>query len=75
VDSGVRGEPHEYLTEGRRVRLKTGPLTGMQGILLRRKGQFPLVVSISLIRRAVALEVDMADVEAADVTRDGRFGP
>jgi transcription antitermination factor NusG len=65
--SGVRAEPHAYLTEGRRVRLKTGPLTGMQGILLRRKGHLRLVVSIGLIQRAVALEVDMADVEAADV--------
>ena len=67
ASSGVRAQPHAYLTEGRRVRLKTGPLTGMQGILLRRKGHFRLVVSIGLIQRAVALEVDRADVEAADV--------
>src|SRR6266851_8884853 len=33
---GVRAEPHPYLTAGRRVRIKAGPLTGLEGILLRR---------------------------------------
>src|SRR5882762_8013905 len=36
--SGVRAEPHPFLTGGRRVRIKAGPLEGREGILLRRKG-------------------------------------
>jgi transcription termination/antitermination protein NusG len=64
LDSGLRAEPHPYLTEGRRVRLKSGPLAGMTGILLRRKGNFRVVISIELIQRAVAVDVDATDLEA-----------
>jgi transcription antitermination factor NusG len=63
LSSGVRAEPHPYLTKGRRVRLKSGPLAGMQGILLRRRGNFRVVIAIDLIQRAVAVDADAADVE------------
>jgi len=65
LENGVRAGPHPYLNVGRRVRLKSGPLAGMQGILLQRKGRFRLVISIELIQRSVAVDVDVADVEAA----------
>jgi transcription antitermination factor NusG len=64
LDSGLRAEPHPYLTVGRRVRLKSGPLAGMQGLLLRRKGNFRVVISIELIQRSVAVDVDATDLEA-----------
>jgi len=64
LDGGLRAEPHPYLTVGRRVRLKNGPLAGMQGLLLRRKGNFRVVISIDLIQRSVAVDADVADVEA-----------
>jgi transcription antitermination factor NusG len=60
---GVRAEPHPYLKVGHRVRVKYGPLAGTQGILVRRKDKFRLVLSIDLIMRSVAVEVDEADVE------------
>jgi transcription antitermination factor NusG len=60
---GVRAEPHPYLSVGRRVRVKYGPLAGAQGILVRRKDKFRVVLSIDLIMRSVAVEVDEADVE------------
>lgn len=60
---GLCAEPHPYLTEGKWVRLKRGPLAGMQGILMRRKGRFRVVISIHLIRRAVAVDADSVDVE------------
>ncbi len=60
----LQAEPHPYLTVGRRVRLKSGPLVGMQGILLRRKGKFRVVISIELIQRALVVDTDSADVEA-----------
>jgi|SRR5579872_6021164 len=64
VSKGLRAEPHPILTAGRRVRVKNGPLAGTEGILLRRKGNSRLVISIELIQRAVAVDVDAADVEA-----------
>jgi len=60
---GVKAEPHPYLKVGHRVHVKYGPLAGTQGILVRRKDKFRLVLSIDLIMRSVAVEVDEADVE------------
>lgn len=60
---GVRAEPHPYLKVGRRVVVKYGPLAGSQGILLRRKDKFRLILSLDLIQRSVAVEVDEADVQ------------
>jgi transcription antitermination factor NusG len=59
----LRAEPHAYLTVGRRVKLKSGPLAGIEGILLRRKGNCRVVISIELIQRSVAVEMDEVDVE------------
>jgi transcription antitermination factor NusG len=62
--SGIRAEPHPYLKVGQQVRVRSGPMAGAQGILIRRKDKFRLVLSIDLIMRSVAVEVDEADVEA-----------
>jgi len=61
--SSTNLEPHPYLKVGRRVRVRSGPLSGMEGILIRRKDGFRLVLSIDLIMRSVAIEVDESDVE------------
>jgi transcription antitermination factor NusG len=64
--NGLAGDfhalPHPYLTKGRRVRIKAGPLTGLEGILLRRKGNFRVVISVDLIMRSIAVDIDAADV-------------
>ena len=61
---GVRAEPHPYLTVGRKVRVKNGPLAGLKGVLLKRKKRARLVVSVELIQRSVAVEVEEADLAA-----------
>lgn len=58
-------EPHPYLATGERIRIRTGPMAGMEGILLRIKNELRLVVSLELIQRSVALEIDACDVEPA----------
>lgn len=63
LSSGVRAEPHPYLQVGRRVRVRSGPLAGAQGILVRRKDKFRVVLSLDLIMRSVAVEVDESDIE------------
>lgn len=60
----VRMTPHPYLQVGRRVRVRSGPLAGLEGILRRRKEGLRLVVSIEMLARAVAVEVDEADVDS-----------
>jgi transcription termination/antitermination protein NusG len=61
--SGVRAEPHPYLAKGRRVRIKSGSLAGMEGILLRPKGKLRFVISVELIQRSVAVDTEAADLE------------
>jgi len=63
--SGVRAAPHPFLTIGRKVQIKRGPMAGLRGILLKRKNRARLVVSVELIQRAMAVEIDEADVEPA----------
>jgi len=64
VNGRVRMGPHPYLQAGQRVRVRSGPVAGLEGILVRRKEGARLVVSIEILMRAVALEIDEADVEA-----------
>lgn len=56
-------QPHPYLRVGERVRIKNGPLTGAEGILLRHKQDFRVVLSMELIMRSVSLEIDACDLE------------
>jgi transcription antitermination factor NusG len=60
--AGVDVRPHPYLQKGRRVRVVRGPLTDCEGVLVRRKDRFRIVVSVELLMRSVALEVDECDV-------------
>jgi len=64
--SGAGGvEPHPYLRAGRRVRVRSGAMEGLEGIVVRRKERCRVVFSINLLQRSVAVEVDEADLEAA----------
>ncbi len=56
--NGVRAAPHRYLTVGRRVRIKAGPLAGLEGTLVKKKNGNRFVISLDLILRSVAVEVD-----------------
>jgi transcriptional antiterminator NusG len=60
--AGVEARPHPFLTTGRHVRVVSGPLAGMRGILVRRKSQLRVVVSLELIMRSMIADVDIADV-------------
>ena len=61
----LRTEPHPFLTVGRRVRITAGPFAGLEGVLKRRKTNLRVVVSLELIQRSVAVDVDAADVRPA----------
>ena len=63
LSSSLRVEPHPFLHCGDRIRLRTGPLAGVGGILLRKKNACRLILSVSLLERSVAVEVDARWVE------------
>ena len=63
IDGCVKLHPHPFLKIGRKVRVRYGSLAGLEGILIRRKDGPRLVVSIEILMRSVAVEVDETDVE------------
>ena len=58
-------EPHPYLVIGERVRIKAGPMAGMEGVLVRKKSNYRVVLALDVIMQCVAVEVDADDVEPA----------
>jgi transcription termination/antitermination protein NusG len=63
VAAGKDIEPYPYLQEGRRVRIKWGPLAGVEGILVEKRGQQMLVLSIDILQQGASVRIDAADVE------------
>ena len=45
------------------MRIRNGPLLGVEGVFLRTKNDYRVIVSVELLRQAVAVEVDLADIE------------
>ena len=63
VFSTLPCDPYPYITEGDRMEITQGPLKGLQGILIEKKGAYRFILSIDLIQQAVACQVDASDVE------------
>jgi transcription antitermination factor NusG len=60
---GQETMPWPYLTVGQRVRLRTGALKDVEGILASAEGRDRVVVNIELLQRSVAVSVERLDVE------------
>jgi transcription antitermination factor NusG len=56
-------EPHPYLAAGERVRITNGPMSGLEGVLVRKKNDYRVVLTLELIMRSVSVEIDIADLE------------
>jgi transcription antitermination factor NusG len=63
VESPLQVEPHPFLKCGDRVRIKSGPLEGIEGILVRKTRGFRLVLSVEMLSKSAAVEVDLDIVE------------
>jgi transcription antitermination factor NusG len=60
VSSGLSRQPWPYIRIGRRVRVCCGPLHGLEGILVNFKGRQRIVMSVTLLQRSVAVEIESA---------------
>lgn len=64
LEHDVYAEPYPYLRVGKRVRVVRGPMTGTEGILVRKKDKYRVVISIDVLMRSVAVEIDGGDLQA-----------
>jgi transcription antitermination factor NusG len=62
LDAGLNCEPWPFLKVGQPITIEQGPLAGVDGTVLQLKGQYHLIVKISLLQRSVAAEVDRESV-------------
>jgi transcription antitermination factor NusG len=69
ISSGFHAEPWPYLELGQRIRIERDALAGLEGILVNFKGSHRIIVSVSLLRRSVALEIDRSCVRSVGPTR------
>ena len=58
AESQLLAEPHPYLEIGQKVYIHEGPLAGTVGILLAKKNSHRVIISVTLLRRSVAVEID-----------------
>ena len=63
MESDIQLDPFPYLKKGRVVRVKSGPLKGLEGVLVERKGNYKIVIHIDLLQKGAAAEILVADIE------------
>jgi transcription antitermination factor NusG len=61
-DSGLPSQPYPYLEVGDKVQIESGPLRGLAGLLVEFQGNHRLVLSVTLLQRSVAVNIDSACV-------------
>ena len=71
VESSLKVEPHPFLKTGDWVRVKYGPIAGVEGILLRKKNIARLILSVEMLGKAAAVEVDATNVERVPAKSSG----
>lgn len=74
VASGLPNRPWPFCTVGDRVRIESGPLRSLEGILAKFKGAQRLVLSVTLLQRSVAVEIDSASVTPLGPSGSVPFG-
>ncbi len=62
VEGQFRVEPHPFLRCGERVRVVRGSMEGVEGVLIRKKNLYRLVLSVDMLAQSVAVEIDALDV-------------
>jgi len=62
LESNLMVDPYPFMRIGRRVEVIAGPLKGIQGKLVQKRGRFRFVLQVDLIRQAISVEIDASDV-------------
>ncbi len=75
LESNVACQRCEYPALGALVKIQTGPLAGISGRLVRIHNRLRLVLSVSTVRQAISVEVDLKDVQPAAQRPDAQVPP
>lgn len=80
IDLGLAAEPWKYTPVGQRVRVEYGVLAGLEGIFLGAKKNHRLLLSVTLLQRSVAIQIDAACATRvgpfrSTLTQEGVFAP
>lgn len=62
LEASISVDSYPYIRVGSRVEVIAGPLSGIRGILVEKRGKFRFVVQVDLIQRAISVEIDASDV-------------
>jgi transcription termination/antitermination protein NusG len=73
--SGLPVKPWPSLVVGERVRIKDGPLRGVEGVLSRIANQHRMYVSVTLLKRSVSVEVNPEWIHPVGLTQNGSHTP
>jgi transcription antitermination factor NusG len=65
LQSGLATGPCPFLREGQRIRIKSGSLKDLEGILVKRKSEWRMVVSVPMLQRSVSVEIDAEWITSA----------
>jgi transcription antitermination factor NusG len=63
IDLNIPLDPYPYLQKGQRVRIKRGPLAGVEGLLVEKSGMHKLVLSIDILCQSTSLTIQASEVE------------
>ena len=64
ISSGLHAEPCAFLREGQRIRVTQGSLSGLEGLLVRKKSEWRMVVSVAMLQRSISVEIDREWIDA-----------
>jgi len=64
--------PESKIGPGTRVRIRSGALAGIEGLVISRHGENRFIVTVSFIQRGASILVDLLDVEPVETSDAGR---
>ena len=66
LDSGLPVDPHPYIKSGDRCRVTAGAMTGVEGIVIRKKNLVRILLKVDMLGQAAAVEIDADLLETVD---------
>lgn len=73
IEARIPVVPYPYWHSGQKVRIRSGALAGVEGVVVGDRPTFRLVLSVTLLQRSVLLEIDASRVEMAEEAHAGSY--